>query len=93
MQLDIKDVISSEILKSVDEIEIMGKRQFETFVLQRLENGICTNFFNPVRKNKLPTFYSQHITITDIFENRKEGADEGRQDVFSAVHCSSSSKW
>ena len=55
IQLDTRDVMGEDIVKTVNEIEHLGKSQAETFITERMVERSCP-MDSPIKKNKLQLF-------------------------------------
>ena len=55
--LDTKDLADVAVVKTVEEVETLGREEFETCVKERLSEE-KKNMHDPVKKNRLPLFGS-----------------------------------
>ena len=56
--LDTKDLADSFCCENVEEAEVLGREQFETFVKERLSDERTKSVHAPIKKNKLSLFTS-----------------------------------
>ena len=93
IQLDIQDVMGEDIVKTVNEIEHLGKSQAETFITE----GIMERsgpMDAPIKKNKLQLFSTaSNPSHQATSQAEKKGSTEGRKVICPALHFYSSKRW
>ena len=72
VQLDTRDVMGPNIVKSINEIQIVGKEQADQFMKERLVNKV-KDIDAPIQKNKLSLFPSGNtISSQNASKNEKK---------------------